>query len=592
MCLGLVALVALLYVPTARYDFVFDDIAIVVENPHVTAGLTREGVGWAFTDTDVNWHPLTWISHMLDTTLFGPGPGGRHLTNVAFHAVNSALLLRVLHAMTGAFWPAAVVAALFAVHPLRVESVAWISERKDVLAVFFWLLTMLAYVAYARRPVVGRYLVVVALFALGLMAKATLVTLPVALLLLDVWPLGRWSDRRSARRLLAEKVPLLFLSAAVSAATVLAQHQGGAAQSVAMLPLVPRVENALVAYVTYLGMAIWPTRLACFYPHPAIGAVAASSALPGAAIGAALALIGISMCVFGVARRRPYVAVGWLWYLITLLPNIGLVQVGQQAMADRFTHIPLLGIFVLVVWAVRDLVAERPGARRAVAVGTAVVLCGYAAVTWFQVRTWRDSETLYRHALRVTVDNHLAHQNLGNAFLRKGKVAEAKLHLEAAVRIQPTIANAQNNLGAALLQEGDYRAATAHFAAALRIDPSLAGAHNNLGIALFDQGQFRAAADHFARAIEVQPDYAEAHNGLGNALLRQGRRREAAAAYAEALRLRPRYADPYSGLGVMFFEEGDLPQAAAHFERALEVDPSHKGARSGLDRVRSLLGDR
>jgi Flp pilus assembly protein TadD len=598
VCLGLVGLVVLLYGRVARFSFVFDDIALVVENPHIARGLGWEGLRAAITETYVSsWHPLTALSHMLDRDLFGLAPAGHHLVNVALHAANSVLLLVVLHAMTGDFWPAAAVAALFAIHPLHVESVAWVSERKDVLSTFFWFLTMAAYLRYSLRPAVGRYLLVAALLGLGLMAKATLVTLPCVLLLLDVWPLGRWARARgrpgasAARRwLVAEKLPLLVLSAAASVATVLAQRRGGALQPMAAVPLEARVDNAIVAYVAYLGKAIWPAGLACFYPHPAIAATDATAVLRGPAFRAALVLAGISAGVARAAPRAPYLAVGWLWYLGTLVPMIGLVQVGAQAMADRYTYVPLVGIFIMVAWSLRDLTAGRPAARRLVVAGAVLALAGCAGVTWVQVGQWRDSETLYTHALDVTADNYLAHYNLGNALLREGKVREAKLHFERAIAIQPAQPGAHNNLGAILQQEGNLQEAAAHFALVLRMQPDHAGAHNNLGNVLFRLGRFDEAEEHFAQAIALQPDFAAAHTGLGNALVRQGRLDEAAREYAEAIRLRPDSADPYTGLGSIFLERGDLQRAAAQFERALAIDPKHQGARIGLARVRSLGG--
>jgi len=590
-CLVLVGLVILLYGRVARYEFVFDDLA-VTESPQVSRGVTWEGLKWAFTHGYAsNWMPLTWLSHMLDCELFGLRPAGHHLINVALHATNSALLLVVVHAMTGEFWPATAVATAFAVHPLRVESVAWVSERKDVLSTLFWFLTMLAYLRYVRRPALGRYLAVALFLGLGLLAKATLVTLPFVLLLLDVWPLRRDLAAVPARRLVAEKAPLLLPVAAASVATVLAG--GGAIQTMATLPVTARVENAFVAYVAYLGKAIWPARLACFYPHPAIGARQLSSlVLLGRAVGAALALAAISAYVVRSAARRPYLAVGWLWYLGTLIPMIGLVQVGQQSMADRYTYVPLLGISFMVAWTVRDLITARPWARPVATVGTALALAAFSVVTWFQVATWRDNETLYRHALEVTANNHFAHYNLGNALLRRGMVQEAKRHFQQSIDIQPTQASAHSNLGVILRQEGKLQDAAVEFETALRIQPDFAGAHNNLGAVRLAQGRYAEAADHFRRSIALQPDYAEAHNGLGNTLLRQGRYPEATAEFMEALRLRPQYAEPHNGLGVLFAQQGDLKQAADHFERALRIDPGHAAARDGLARVRSLAGDR
>jgi len=602
---ALVGCIGALYARVANYDFVFDDIIQITENATVRRGLTWEGLAWALTTTHAaNWQPLTWLSHLADCSLFGLNAGGHHLVNVVLHTLNAALLFTVLRRSTGACWRAAAVALIFAVHPLRVESVAWISERKDALSGAFWMLTMLAYVRYARDPTRGRFVVVGALLGAGLMAKPMLVTLPAVLLLWDVWPLERWPGDRDARRaavrppaqararrslaaLMTEKLPLAAVCLAAAALTLVAQSQGGAVQSLHALPIGARVDNALRSYVTYLWMAVWPVDLAFLYPHP--GRMAGGiRGLTMAGLAAGAALLALTAIAAALWRRLPYLLVGWLWYLGTLVPVIGIVQVGNQALADRYTYIPLIGIAIIAAWGTADLARRWPSVRAPLAVGAVALLGFWLARTWAQVAVWRDEPTLDLHALRVTANNFVAHNNLGRALYLQGSLREAAEHLERALAIEPKFAEAHNNLGAVLLQEGRLDAATAQLERALAIDPKYAEAHDNLGLVRFRQGRLEEAAAHLEQAVAFAPAYAQGHYDLGTVRLYQRRFREAADHFAAALGLRPDHAETHNNLGVALLELGRPEEAARHFEAALAVKPDHAGARAGLAAARDV----
>ena len=508
--MGLVAAVWLVFGQTRQYGFVnYDDDVYVYRNPVVARGLTRDGVAWAFAGGHAdNWHPLTWLSHMLDAQLFGLAPAGHHVTSVLLHALAAALLFLVLHAMTGTFWRSAFVAAAFAVHPLRAESVAWVSERKDVLSAVFCMLVLAAYLRYTRRPAsLARYLVVAVLLALGLLAKPMLVTLPVVLLLLDYWPLGRFASV-PVRRLLLEKAPLLALAAVSSLMTVRAQHL--AIQPLEQFSLPHRLANAAVACVTYLGALLAPRGLAAFYPH--------ESHAP-AVVALALVLLALLTVIAVLLRReRPYVFVGWLWYLVMLAPVSGILQVGAQARADRFTYLPQIGLLVVLAWGVAELCgASRPRRVAASAVAAAwLVLIGVRAHA--QAGTWRDSETLWRQALAVTERNGIAHGNLGAALLEAGRTEEAMAHLREALEIAPTHEEAHTNLANALVATGQVDEALVHYRRAQELDPTRADAAFNLGNGLLAAGRTEEAIAQFQAALAIAPDLARAHNNLGNAL--------------------------------------------------------------------------
>jgi tetratricopeptide (TPR) repeat protein len=482
----LVALVWAVYGSVGSNGFVaYDDPSYVQENPVVKLGLTADGVRWAFTTwTVANWHPLTWLSHMLDVQLFGVDPAWHHRENVLWHCANALLLLAFLHRTTGGWWRSALAAALFAVHPLRVESVAWISERKDVLSTFFFLLALLAYVAYVRRPSPLRYLAIALSFALGLLAKPMVVTLPAVLLLLDVWPLRRLPAGRLTAAalwpLLREKLPLFALSAVSSAVTFLAQAHGGAVRSVQGLPLSARAANAVVSAVAYLGKTLWPTDLAVLYPHPGYR----PGGIPAWKVAFATALLlGITAIALREARRRPYLLAGWGWYLVTVLPVIGLLQVGQQGMADRYTYLPLIGPVFAAVWAAGEAVERLRVPRAALAVTGLVLVLGAASFARVQAGYWRDSLTLFDHATRVTEDNRIAWKNVGSARFERGEPAEALAAFAEAARIDPDDPDLWFDQGLALSALGRYGEATSHFERAIQLEPGDGESWFNLGIA-------------------------------------------------------------------------------------------------------------
>jgi tetratricopeptide (TPR) repeat protein len=588
----LVVLVAIVYAPVWDHEFVnYDDDRYVTENPFVRQGLSLASVRWALTATHAsNWHPLTWLSHMLDVELYSLEPAGHHLTSVALHAANAVLLMWVLYVMTGRFRRSLLVALLFALHPLRVESVAWVAERKDVLAGLFWMLTLLAYGLYARRPGAVRYGLVLACFALGLTAKPMLVTLPFVLLLLDVWPLRRMVVEASVvRRRVMEKLPLFALSAASVAITLVAQKGGGAMRASEIWPLGQRLANALIAYVAYLWKTIWPSGLACFYPHPA--AVSADGAWIRWALVAGL-LLALATAVAVVAmRRRPHVAVGWFWYLGTLVPVIGIVQVGSQSMADRYTYLPLIGIYIVVAWGLSEWIEKRERFRAFVIPGVAIVLAAFATVTRLQTAHWVDSQALFEHALRVTRGNYVAHNNLGSLFESRGDLVRAEAEFERALHIRPGFPPSNNNLGLVLTKEEDLPRAIEHFARAVAGDPGYAEAHNNLGAALQRQGNIARAAAHFERAVSLDPDHAEAHNNLGVILERRRDLVRATEHYERALRIDPDFAEAHSNLGNVLLSRGDLAGAKARYESALGVRPDFAEAHNNLGFVLARQGD-
>jgi tetratricopeptide (TPR) repeat protein len=498
---------------TLRYDFInYDDPRYVYENTRITSGLTIGGIAWAFTHIhSMNWHPITTMSHMLDCQLFGLRAGAHHFTNVFLHMVAVVLLFIALQRMTGALWRSAFVAALFAIHPLRVESVAWIAERKDVLSGMFFMLTLLAYTYYVRAPSVARYLAVAAALGLGLMSKPMLVTVPFVLLLLDYWPLRRSNGQslqvgRRRVALLLEKIPLLLLSAGSSIVTFLVQR--GAVGFTEDLPVWPRISNALVSYLVYIRQLFWPVNLAVFYPHPE------NRLSPWEIAVGLVILIGVTTAAIVLRRNAPYLITGWLWYVGMLVPVIGLVQVGWQGHADRYTYLPQIGLYIAITWATADLTTSWRHQRRAL---TTVSLITLGLLAWrasVQASYWRDSETLFTHALAVTSNNDVAENNLGIVYLRKGKLDEAIALLQAAVDLRPQNSPANENLAKALLQKGQVADALVHYRKLLELQPDNMEVHNIVGTVLLQQGHVREGVEEWQKVLVIEPDNGNAMNNL------------------------------------------------------------------------------
>jgi protein O-mannosyl-transferase len=577
LCILMLFVTLAVFARTANHDFInFDDTIYVTANPAVKDGLKARTVAWAFTATTAsNWHPVTWLSHMTDVQLFGLNPRGHHLTSVAIHTASALLLFLLLVQITAAPWQSLFVATLFALHPLHVESVAWVAERKDVLSGLFWTLTLLLYARYVKRPGAGRYCAALGCFAVGLMTKPMLVTLPLVLLLLDWWPLNRFSlraggeggeSKHAAPRLLKEKLPFLLLSALSSALTIYAQHQGGAMATLDKAPFGLRVSNAIIAYATYISDTFWPHDLAILYPFP-------TSILLGQLVGAALLLALISAVVIYAGRRCPWLAVGWLWFLVTLLPVIGLIQVGGQSHADRYTYIPLTGLFIMLAWGVPQLLQGRRWRQPALGILAGVAVCAMTAVTWHQLGYWRDNITLYRHTLAVTSNNYLILNNYGIAMDQAGDYEAALQLYQEALRVWPRSAFAHNNMGTVLARKGRYAEAIEHYQAALRLKPDYVMAIVNMGKSLAGLGRSDEALARYDQALKLDPSYSDGHLQMAILLVKSGRLEEAQQHYQTALRLDPFSTKAPINMGVELAQAGYLEDAADYFRQALAIDP-------------------
>lgn len=538
----------------------YDDQAYVTQNRHVLAGITWEGVRWAFTTGHAaNWHPLTWLSHMLDCELFGLDAGGHHAVSLVLHLITTLLLFRLFLRMTAAPWPSAFVAAVFALHPLHVESVAWAAERKDVLAALFWILTTLAYVRWVEKPRVWRYVLVLGLFALGLLSKPMLVSLPFVLLLLDVWPLRRigppLGERRGGRslaRLVLEKIPLFALAATSATITYFVQRATDTMSLGEKISMGLRVQNALVAYARYLVKAIFPSGLIVHYPHRA-------EAYPDAWVACAASLVAaVTAWTLFRWRRQPWLAVGWLWFLGTLVPVIGLVQVGSQAIADRYTYVPMIGLSAAIAFAVAELCRTSRGGRWAVGILFGLAVALWTGQTRRQVGYWKDDEALFGHAVEVMPDNYLAHGMLADFYLEQGR-------LERAVE---------------------------EYQAALRLWPSYAQGHNNVGTLLEQLGRPEEAVASYQTALHWWPECPEAHNNLGRMLAAEGKTDEAIAHYRAGLRGNPEMADAHVNLGVALQAKGAVDEAIQHFERGLQLNPGLSSAAEIRQRLETLRGSK
>lgn len=556
ICLLLIVVTLAAYWQVFGCKFIecYDDHDYVTKNTFITKGLGLGSLTWAFTTFRLgNWHPLTWLSYMADYRMYGLDPRGHHLTNLLFHIANTLILFLVLSRMTGAVWKSGFVAALFAIHPLHVESVAWVAERKDVLSTFFWLTTMYAYLLYAKRPSRARYVPVMVAFGLGLMCKPMLVSLPLVLLLLDYWPL----DRASLRwRLVAEKAPLFVMSAASCVVTFVAQRSGGAVTTLGNLTFGFRLGNAAISYIAYMMKMVLPRGLAVFYGHPMVN-------LPiWEAVGAAVVLAGVTVLALRYGRRWPYLAVGWLWYLITLVPVIGIVQVGAQAMADRYTYITLTGLFVIIAWGIPDLISRRGITLRGLLPASASALIVILGVcTWFQVGVWRDSYSVFDHTIKVTRDNFYAYQMRGVALDDQGRPEAAIRDFSRAIEIQPNFAPAHDSLGAELVKMGRTKEGIDHLVTALRLGRNTGLLHHNLACGYFNLGRLGAAIDQCLIALRLDPTLPDAHNLLAVILAKQGKTDEAISHLKSAAKLDPAYADPHANLAMAYYSKRDYTAA-------------------------------
>jgi tetratricopeptide (TPR) repeat protein len=586
----LFCLVVFAFLPVLKNQFVnYDDDVYITANSHVLGGLTWKNLEWASLSIEAGgyWNPLTWVSHMLDCQMFGLAPWGHHLTNVLLHALNTVLVFLLLRKMTGAVWRSLLVAAFFGLHPLRVESVAWAAERKDVLSTTFWALTLLAYARYAKEGGVVRgksgffytYWLALLCFVLGLMSKPMLVTVPFLLLLLDYWPLDRFSHR-GLPGLLTEKAPFFVLAAIAGAVTFAAQKCSGAV--LVNVPAGSRLANVPVAYCRYLGNLFWPADLSVFYPyqlHWPMGVVVCSTLL----------VAGISAFVIAL-RRYAWLPAGWFWFLGTLMPVIGFVQSGSQSIADRYTYVASLGIFILVVWGVAELTRRF---HIPTAVPTAAALAGLLCcvlVLHGQIGYWRNSETLFRHALAVTTNNVVAHNNLGEYLVSQGRFNEAIPELQEAIRLKPEDPEALNDLGLVSAREGHLDEAISFYRKALNVKPDSVEALNNLGAALSDQGRFDDAIHEFNEALRLDPDTASAHHNLGLALAKKGRLDEAIACFRDALRLDPAYFEAHCNLGFALSQKGEPDEAISEFREALKLRPDDAKAHNNLGETLARKG--
>lgn len=586
----LVILTAIAYCQVLKCGYVkYDDPDYIQKNYHIANGLSKDSISWAFTTgRAANWHPVTWLSYMIDIQAFGRHAWIFHLTNLLFHIANALLLFLLLARITKKIWPSAFVAALFALHPLHVESVAWVSERKDVLSTFFMLITIWAYVFYIYKPAFRRYLLVMAVFALGLMSKPMLVTLPFVLLMLDYWPLQRSAGKRSAwRYLVIEKLPLMAMAVASCVITVIAQHNGGAVQSVEEYPYNIRIPNAVVSYVMYIRKMFWPSDLCILYPHPG-----ASLPLFLVLISAAL-MIAITIPALRCARKYPYITVGWLWYMVMLVPVVGILQVGQQAMADRYTYMPIVGLFIIIAWSASDLL-ERfgPGKLRYFLAAVAgIVIALVMALTYTQVCTWRNSKTLYNQALKATSGHYIIRYCVAEMYAEEGKTHLAMNELKKALKKNPNYAQGYDGMGLIYQRQGKMKEALREFNHALEINPNLELTHNSLGTALALEGRVGEAISHYKRAIELKPYYADTHYSLANAYIRLQKNDEAIAEYREAIRLDPEMAIAHSKLGFMLIKQGEYDEAEEHLTKAIEIDPKLVEAHFFLGFIRQINGD-
>ena len=628
------------YYQINQYAFIhIDDNQYVYENRFVRQGLTLESISWAFTELhSVNWHPLTWLSHILDVTMFGVNSGPHHITNLFFHIANVLLLFCILKKMTGQIWQSGFVAALFALHPLHVESVAWISERKDVLFAFFWMMTIGSYIRYWKQPKKKNYAIIVLFFTMGLMSKPMIVTLPFVLLLLDFWPLkriclqqplknnelqeGKQIRTKSKKhisllaqifRLILEKTPLFLLSGIISVITIHTQTLGKAVVSIEELSFKARVGNAIVAYSSYIGKMLWPLRLTIFYPQPGTFPLWEIT-------GAGFLLAIFSFLAIQYRKRQPYLPVGWFWYLGTLVPVIGLVQVGGQAMADRYTYIPLIGLYIIITWSVSDILKKLSYRKTVLTAMAVVTIFSLAITTNLQIKLWKNSVCLFKHTLNLTSDNYFIHNNLGTALMRKGRFKEALRHYQMALQIYPDFELAVSNMGLVYAMEGKTSEAIEYYLKALRIDPELiqtriylgtalrkqnkqteaiqhyydalkkdpdnTEVHYNLGVTMAEKKDFDRAIQHFNKIIELNYNYlVVAHYKLGNIYSVKGKLNDAINHYNAALNICPDFQEALNNIGIALIRKGNVDQAIFNFQKALQINTGDARAQNNLKKA-------
>ncbi len=595
IALFLIFLTLFVYFPVAGYDYIdLDDDAYTFQNEHVPKGITLEGAQYAFRTFEMaNWHPLTWLSYMTDVTLFGLHPGTFHLVNVAFHLAATLLIFLLLRQTTDALWRSAFVAALFALHPLHVESVAWVSERKDVLSTFLWMLCMLVYVRYTKGSSLRIFCGAALLFILGLAAKPMLVTLPIVLFLFDYWPLGRFpidyhaknglmANPVPVKRLVLEKIPLLIISTAFGVVTLAAQQSFTAVQTLEMLPMATRVANAMVSYTGYLVKMIWPVSLAVLYPYP--------DDIPATYVaGAFLFVLAVSMFAVVLRQRAPYLIFGWFWYLITLLPVIGLIQAGNQAMADRYTYVPLIGIFVMISWGIPDLFYRWQLSRKALSITALAILAALALTTRHQLHYWQDSVTLFRHTIAVTGDNYLVQNSLGVGYEKQGRLDAAAQHYREALRIRPGFSVARFNLGNVYQQLGQVDDAIGEYLLALESNPRDPETLNNLAKALVETGYITEGLAYFRQALKNLPGNAGLFSNYAAALVNAGQYTEAIIVFKKVVRLQPGFVRAHLHLGVIYERQGLLREAGEYYDATLRLSPDNVQAQVGKRRITAVL---
>jgi tetratricopeptide (TPR) repeat protein len=633
VCYLLITVTLIVFLPVLQNGFVaLDDQVYVAENPCVQMGITIKSITWALVTTYAGfWHPLTWLSLIVDAQLYGLNPAGFHLTNLLLHIANSLLVFFVFRRMTGALWRSAFVAALFALHPLHVESVAWVAERKDVLSTLFWMLTIWFYIRYVENPCTKRYFLVIVFFILGLMAKSMLVTLPFVLLLLDYWPLNRLqtfqkindaniktypdsnnikneivgAKKISIKLLIVEKLPLLFFSVIASGITVFAQGQFGALDTMEYASFPVRIGNALISYIKYLFKTFWPENLVIFYPLNLSLSV-------WEVVLTVLVLVSITILFMYTIKRKPYCAVGWFWYIGTLVPVIGVIPVGVFSMADRYTYVPLIGIFVIIAWGVPDMLSQYSYRKPLLTLMALSVLICLSLATRVQISYWRNSFALYTHALDATKDNIAVHYFMGNLYFKQGIFEQAADQFRKALQIYPDFIDGRQRLGmtlsslgrqdeameifnkilksnpydidarvalaTAFIRKGNHDEGIKQYRCVIRINPNDATGYYNLAHALTLKGNIDDAVTTYQRAIQLKPDYTEAYNNLGVLLLKLHRAREAIFYFQKVLETNPEHAGAFYNIGVALLEEGSIREAIKRFKKALEIQPEFASA--------------